>query len=52
MQREKVSAEFLHITGQIEEALSMVSYDTLNLSEEVQEQVILLSGWPCDVKDF
>lgn len=34
--------KFLHITGQIEEALSKVSYHRLDLSEEILEQVILL----------
>lgn len=51
VQRDKISTEFLHITGKIEEALSKVSYNRLDLSEEVQEQVILLiwNFWfPCD----
>jgi len=39
VQRDKVSSDFLRITGQIEEALSKISYDELHLSEEVQEQV-------------
>ncbi|KAL2922827.1 U-box domain-containing protein 14 [Bienertia sinuspersici] len=42
VQRDKVSSKFLDITGQIEGALSKISYDRLDLSEEVQEQVILL----------
>ncbi|KNA11442.1 hypothetical protein SOVF_135140 [Spinacia oleracea] len=42
VQRDKISTEFLHITGKIEEALSKVSYNRLDLSEEVQEQIGLV----------
>ncbi|CAO2821492.1 unnamed protein product [Amaranthus hypochondriacus] len=42
VQREKISAKFLHVTGQIEEALSKVSYNKLDLSEEVLEQIGLV----------
>ncbi|KMS95919.1 hypothetical protein BVRB_003780 [Beta vulgaris subsp. vulgaris] len=42
VQRDKISSEFLHITEQIEEALSKVSYNKLDISEEVQEQIGLV----------
>ncbi|XP_021726871.1 U-box domain-containing protein 14-like [Chenopodium quinoa] len=42
VQRDKISTEFLHITGKIEEALSKISYNRLGLSEEVQEQIGLV----------
>lgn len=42
VQRDKISCDFLHITGQIEEALSKISYDRLHLSEEVREQIELV----------
>ncbi|XP_010666679.2 U-box domain-containing protein 14 [Beta vulgaris subsp. vulgaris] len=42
VQRDKISSEFLHIAEQIEEALSKVSYNKLDISEEVQEQIGLV----------
>lgn len=42
VQRDKISSDFLRITGQIEEALSKISYDELDLSEEVLEQIELV----------
>lgn len=37
---EKITSRFHQVTEQIEEALSQISYDHLNISEEVREQVL------------
>ncbi|CAO2832054.1 unnamed protein product [Amaranthus hypochondriacus] len=50
VQREKISMKFLHITGQIEEALSKVSYHRLDLSEEILEQIGLVHAQLCRAK--
>lgn len=39
LQIEKTAGEFHEVTTQIEEALSQIRYERLNLSEEVREQV-------------
>lgn len=41
LQREKIAEKFHQVTEQIEVALSEIHYDTLDISEEVREQVIL-----------
>ncbi|XP_074292256.1 U-box domain-containing protein 14 [Silene latifolia] len=42
VQRDTVSSQFLRLTGEIEATLSKVSYDELDLSEEVKEQIRLV----------
>lgn len=42
LERDKVAVKFLRVTEQIEEALSRLSYDKLDLSEEVREQIELV----------
>lgn len=39
LHREKFVYQFLEVTGHIEKAVSEVSYDELDISEEVKEQV-------------
>ncbi|XP_058082160.1 U-box domain-containing protein 14 [Magnolia sinica] len=39
---EKTSSRFLEVTEQLENALSQIPYDKLNISEEVQEQIELV----------
>lgn len=39
LQIENVSSKFLTVTAQIEDALSHIPYNKLDLSEEVREQV-------------
>jgi hypothetical protein len=41
LQRDHIADKFNQITEKIEAALSEIPYDKLNLSEEVQEQVLL-----------
>lgn len=50
VQRDKISSDFLRVTGQIEEALSKISYDRLDLSEEVREQIELVHAQFCRAK--
>ncbi|XP_010253985.1 PREDICTED: U-box domain-containing protein 14-like [Nelumbo nucifera] len=40
--RDRIRAKFHKVTEQIEKALSQISYDKLDLSEEVQEQIELV----------
>ncbi|CAL1374222.1 unnamed protein product [Linum trigynum] len=52
--RDSIAAEFHQITEQVEEALSKIPYKKLDLSEEVQEQVLLNSVYQrcrCSVYD-
>lgn len=42
LQRDKVVGGFLQVTEQIEQALSQISYDKLDISEEVREQIELV----------
>ncbi|GMP22573.1 hypothetical protein CsSME_00000535 [Camellia sinensis var. sinensis] len=42
LQRDKIAADFLQVTDQIEEALSQIPYDKLDISEEVREQIELV----------
>ena len=41
LQRDKVAQEFCIHTEKIEEALTKIKYEKLDLSEEVREQVLL-----------
>lgn len=41
LQLEHISRKFHHITEEIEGALSHISYDKLDISDEVREQVIV-----------
>lgn len=41
LQRDKIADKFCQMTDQIEASLSSIPYDKLNVSEEVQEQVLL-----------
>ena len=40
LQRDKIVGDFQQVTEQIEEALSEIPYDKLDISEEVREQVL------------
>lgn len=42
LRRNDIADKFRQMTGKIEAALSEISYNKLEISEEVQEQVILL----------
>ncbi|KAL3523494.1 hypothetical protein ACH5RR_016328 [Cinchona calisaya] len=42
LQLEQISGKFHHITEQIEEALSHIPYTTLDITEEVKEQIELV----------
>lgn len=42
LQREKIAEKFHQVTEQIEVALSEIHYDTLDISEEVREQIELV----------
>ncbi|KAF8397729.1 hypothetical protein HHK36_016651 [Tetracentron sinense] len=42
LQREELADKFYEVTGQIEKALSAISYDKFDISEEVQEQIELV----------
>lgn len=43
VQRDKIAADFQQMTGKIEEALSVIPYNELDISDEVCEQVFSLS---------
>lgn len=36
---EEITAKFVEVTGELERALAMISYDKLGISDEVKEQV-------------
>ncbi|KAI5648598.1 hypothetical protein M9H77_34603 [Catharanthus roseus] len=42
LQLEEISGKFHHVTEEIEEALSHISYDKLDITEEVREQIELV----------
>ncbi|XAR52338.1 Ubiquitin--protein ligase [Bertholletia excelsa] len=42
LHRDEIGCEFLKVTAQIEEALSQIPYDKLDISEEVREQIELV----------
>lgn len=42
LQRDKIAGDFLQVTEQIEQALGQISYDKLDISEEVREQIELV----------
>lgn len=46
LQRERFVYQFLEVTEHIEKALSEVSYDKFDISEEVKEQVTLKKKKP------
>lgn len=35
---EEITAKFVEVTGELERALAMISYDKLDISDEVKEQ--------------